>query len=71
MNKKYHVDFFDMNDGWIGYRYIETDDLDIAKAKAVELQKQLSVSNIRCGEHYGVISSETKKEIYCLEKIYP
>lgn len=72
IKKKYRVDFYDMFDGWIYREYKESENdfesLDEAKAVRDNKNKALSISNKKCGEHFGVINLETRMEISCPTK---
>lgn len=68
MTKRYLVDFYDMIDGWCymaernGWEY---DTFDEAKIKCDDLMSELDESNKRAGEHYGVIDTVMRREVYC------
>lgn len=66
--KRYYVDFYDMFDGWGSFGFF-TDrlfgELDDAIKLCDKLSEELSKGNKDCGEHYGVMDSETSREVYC------
>ena len=72
-DKRYYVDFYDMFDGWGSFGFFEdrlSDDLDFAIKLCDELNSEMSEGNKSCGEHFGVIDSQTDKEIYCGKEEY-
>lgn len=57
----YYVDYLDMNDGWLGFDYINKfrkdrifTDYDKAMACQQALNDKLAFGNVRCGEYYDV-----------------
>lgn len=73
-SKRYYVDFYDMIDEWGTFGFFTDklfDDIDDAKKKCDELNSQLPRGNKDCGEHYGVIDSQTMIEVHCgMDKEY-
>lgn len=67
-NKKYFVDFNDMNDGFGGlaeyYPQHQFDDLEEAKKYCDKKMANLDTGNRSCGEYYAVINLETDKVVY-------
>ena len=60
-NTIYYVDYYDMNDGWLGWDYISEfrkdrifTDIDEANRVKDELNEEMSFGNVRCGEYYDV-----------------
>ena len=60
----YYVDYLDMNDGWLGFEYINEfrqdrvfDDYDEALDCQKALNDKLAFGNVRCGEYYDVKST--------------
>ena len=58
---QYYIDYYDMNDGWLGWEYIQEcrpdrifSDLTVATDCRDELNKKLVFGNVRCGEYYAV-----------------
>lgn len=63
----YYVDYYDMNDGWIGFDYINEfrkdrifTDYDKATICCAKLNSKLAFGNVRCGEYYDVKSPDSK-----------
>lgn len=61
MLDKYYIDYYDMNDGWLGWSYIEEfrkdrifTDYDEANRVRDKLNNEMPFGNVRCGEHYEV-----------------
>ena len=57
----YYVDYYDMNDGWLGFDYLNEfrkdrifTDYDEAMVCQEKLNSEMSFGNIRCGEYYDV-----------------
>lgn len=71
--KRYFVDFYDMIDGWCERGFPshsnQFDDLEEAKKFADKKQSKLPQGNKDCGEHYGVIDSESGREIHCTKQV--
>ena len=66
--KRYYVDFYDIFDGWGEFGFFTDrlfDELDNAIKLCDKLNDELAKENKACGEHYGVIDSETDREAYC------
>ncbi len=59
MLDRYYIDYYDMNDGWLGWEYVQEfrkewifTDMDSADRVKDELNEKLSFDNAGCGEYY-------------------
>lgn len=66
MPDTYYIDYYDMNDGWLGWEYINEfrkdrifTDYDKAFACQEKLNSELPFGNVSCGEYYDVKSVPT------------
>ena len=57
----YYIDYYDMNDGWLGFEYINEcrkywifANFDEALKVAEDLNEKLAFGNVSCGERYEV-----------------
>lgn len=65
---RYVVDFYDSYDGyWLHFGAEPFDDIELAKARADELQAKLP-EHTDPRDHYGVIDVDRGSEVYCLRK---